>query len=471
MVGAMRNQMALQLMAMLLLFSLSLKAVKGYPEELEISHDHERGFIEGGKGLFILGKPKKVVETDGGGIRVVSGYRWKADPNPMYIGFISMEPNTLLIPQYIDANLILFVQEGEAKIAWIKEDKLVEKNLKRGDVSVISGGSAFYVVNIRKSERLHIICSLDSSESLGYASYESFFIGGGSYPTSVLAGFDINTLIAALNITREELAIIMGSQKNGPIIYLNNEEEDILQYKTQMGEKRKLVADDDEEEQDGDSTWSWRKLLGYLHGKSHEHVHSSHAYNLYDENPSYENRYGWSIAIDEHAYSPLKHTRTGVYLVNLTAGSMVAPHLNPKATEYGVVLNGTGTIQVVFPNGSSAMNAKVSPGDVFWIPRYFPFCQVAAREGPLEFFGFTTSSRKNRPQFLAGASSVLRSMRGRELAAAFGVNEKQLEELVDSQSEGIILPSWTRHEEEEEEKKKKEKDGEAILIRKRVFFA
>jgi hypothetical protein len=97
---------------------------------------------------------------------------------------------------------------------------------------------------------------------------------------------------------------------------------------------------------------------------------------------------------------------------------MLAPHVNPTATEYGIVLRGSGRIQIVFPNGTQVMNARVKAGDAFWVPRYFPFCQIAAKSGSLEFFGFTTSARQNRPQLLIGASSILQTMRIPELAAA-----------------------------------------------------
>lgn len=120
---------------------------------------------------------------------------------------------------------------------------------------------------------------------------------------------------------------------------------------------------------------------------------------------------------------------------------MMAPHINPRATEYGIVLRGAGTIQIAYPNGSLAMNAKVTEGNVFWIPRYFPFCQIASRSGPFEFFGFTTSARQNRPQFLVGANSLLRTMRGPEFANAFGVSEERLNQILDSQRESVILPS------------------------------
>lgn len=137
---------------------------------------------------------------------------------------------------------------------------------------------------------------------------------------------------------------------------------------------------------------------------------------------------------------------------------MLAPHVNPRATEYGVVLGGEGTVQVV------AMSEVVRPGDVFWIPRYFPFCQVAARAGPFEFFGFTTSARRNRPQFLVGASSVLRTMLGPEIAAAFGAREKEFSKLVRAQREALIMPSSPGKEEEEHGKKGREKEESLPMV-------
>lgn len=120
---------------------------------------------------------------------------------------------------------------------------------------------------------------------------------------------------------------------------------------------------------------------------------------------------------------------------------MMAPHVNPRAIEYGVVLKGTGRVQIVYPNGTLAMNARVREGDVFWVPRYFPFCQIASNNGSFEFFGFTTSARRNRPQFLVGRNSLMQSLRGPEFAAAFGIDQKRLETIANAQREQVILPS------------------------------
>jgi len=46
------------------------------------------------------------------------------------------------------------------------EDELEESELKKGDVYQIPAGSAFYLSNIGEGQKLHIICSIDPSESL-----------------------------------------------------------------------------------------------------------------------------------------------------------------------------------------------------------------------------------------------------------------------------------------------------------------
>ncbi|KAA8550430.1 hypothetical protein F0562_002114 [Nyssa sinensis] len=418
---------------------------------------------EEGERLFLLQDSKQVVKTDAGEMKVVRGFHGRIMKNPMHIGFITMEPQSLFIPQYLDCSLIIFIRRGEARLGSIYKDELVEKRLKTGDLYRISAGSPFYLINTADGQRLHVISSIDTSESLGLGTLQSFYIGGGTYPTSVLAGFDPQTLATAFNVSVEELQDVMSRQQSGPIVYLDSHSPSVwtqflrLKEHERLAQLKRMVQYEEEEQ----PTWSLRKLLNSVFGEENNEGNkrskSPDSYNIYDRKPDFRNNYGWSMALDDSDYPPLRSSGIGIYLVNLTAGSMMAPHVNPTATEYGIVLRGSGTIQIVFPNGTSAMKAKVSEGDVFWVPRYFPFCQIASRSGPFEFFGFTTSARKNRPQFLAGRNSVLQSMRGSELAAAFGVNEERLWEIIDAQREAVILPSasaappdkLTRGEEEE----------------------
>ena len=263
-----------------------------------------------------------------------------------------------------------------------------------------------------------------------------------------------------LQVTYEELSTVMRGLYDGPIIYMegSHQPRKLAAYmQSQLRKTQNQVAWEDNEEHENQTPsqkqqpikWSLRKLLNSFFGRQEEqkqqqqnqqNVDYPDSYNLYDRKPDFQNDYGWSLALDGDDYAPLRKSGVGIYLVNLIAGSMMAPHVNPMATEYGVVLKGKGTIQVVFPNGTLAMSVDVAEGDAFWVPRYFPFCQIASRSGPMEFFGFTTSARKNRPQFLAGASSLLKSMKGPELAAAMGTTEEKLDRIIDAQGQSVILP-------------------------------
>ncbi|XP_052188080.1 vicilin-like seed storage protein At2g28490 [Diospyros lotus] len=405
--------------------------------------------------LFLLRNMKAVVETEAGRMDVVEGFTGRHGGRALHIGFITMEPKALFIPQYLDSNMILFVRRGEARVGSIYNDRLVEKRLKMGDVYRIGAGSAFYLVNTGEGQILHIVCSIDKTEDSGWGTFHSFFIGGGAY--SVLAGFDPITLSTALNVSVKVVKMITTDQELDPIVFYQDahsratwtqflelkEEERFEHLKRKVRFQEPAAGGNDEE-----PTWSLRKLLNSLFGKEANRKHhdwkikSPEPYNLYHRKPDFKNNYGWSIALDDSDYWPLGLSDVGVFLVYLTAGSMMAPHINPMAPEIAIVLRGEGEIQVVFPNGTLAMKAKVGPGDVFWIPQFFPFCQIASRTGPFEFFGVTTSSSYNRPQFLLGAGSILRTMMGPELAAGFGMRDVDwFSKIVRAQEQRMIFSS------------------------------
>ncbi|KAJ6984740.1 vicilin-like seed storage protein [Populus alba x Populus x berolinensis] len=462
----MGNGAAHLLLLLVLCYGVTM-AVGLYREEKEDWRgDRNETHIDREEEWLLLQDSKPVVKTDAGEMRVLRNYGGRIIDRPMHIGFITMEPRTLFVPQYIDSSLILFIRTGEAKVGLIYKDELAERRLKIGDIYRIPAGSAFYLMNAEEGQRLNIICSIDPSESLGLGFFQSFYIGGGTYPTSILAGFELETLSTAFNVTTDEVTEIMTRQHEGPIVFVGDsraprpslwtkflqlKEQDRLQHLKRMVKFQQQPSQGEEQR-----TWSWRKLLISIFGqenkKKGEKVGKSpDSYNIYDRRPDFRNNYGWSIALDESDYQPLKYSGIGVYLVNLTAGSMLAPHVNPTATEYGIVLRGSGRIQIVFPNGTQAMDAIVKEGDAFWVPRYFPFCQIAARSGPFEFFGFTTSARENRPQFLVGANSILQTLRSPVLAAAFGVSEDRINRVIKAQREAVILPSASAAPPDEEE--------------------
>ncbi|KAH7443892.1 hypothetical protein KP509_02G054400 [Ceratopteris richardii] len=167
---------------------------------------------------------------------------------------------------------------------------------------------------------------------------------------------------------------------------------------------------------------------------------SDKPFNIYEKKADFSNDYGAATSVHEDDYSVLKDVNKGVFFVRLKAGALLAPHWNPRATEIALVTNGEGEIHVVYPNGTAAATERVQKGDIFYVPQSFPMCQIAARNGPFEFVGFSTSSRPNRPQFLAGGMSVLQGLDIDLVASSYNVPTRRMQDFLSRQNESIILP-------------------------------
>ncbi|RZR74841.1 hypothetical protein BHM03_00044674 [Ensete ventricosum] len=302
-----RSELTLLLLQLLAVASFCSMAVTGYRER-EIGGEEEvRGTTTS---PFKLEKSEQVVKTEGGEVRVVRGFGssskwgWGGPVSPMHIGFIFMEPKTLFIPQYLDSSLILFVHRGEVRVGWIYKDGLAERQLKMGDIIHIPAGSTFYMVNAGEGQRLQIICSIDTSESMDFSPYQ--------------------------RIDRRR--------------------------------RKGLLEFHDGDEEDG--RWTWRKLLtGILGGGFGDSnrgkkgpVRSPDPYNVYDRDPDFRNDYGWSLALDEHDYHPLKHSDIGVYVVNLTAVSFCT------FERFSVVIN-VPLRDVIVPSGVDDGASREPEGD------------------------------------------------------------------------------------------------------------
>lgn len=103
-----------------LMLMLMLVVVVAFVSAYDVEEERgEEGEGEG-EGWFLLHDSKEVVRTDAGVMRVVrrGGFGGRGGvslfQSPMHIGFITMEPNTLFIPHYLDSHLTLFVRRGKS---------------------------------------------------------------------------------------------------------------------------------------------------------------------------------------------------------------------------------------------------------------------------------------------------------------------------------------------------------------------
>lgn len=134
-------------------------------------------------------------------------------------------------------------------------------------------------------------------------------------------------------VSTSELSEIMTTQQSGPIVFLSPDSHPpsiwtrflaLEQHEKKAHLKRLVQFEDDVESEEEKPKWSLRKLLISVFGKENrktenKRTKSDGTYNLYDRKPDFKNDYGWSMEVDESAYSPLSRSGIGIYLVNLTA--------------------------------------------------------------------------------------------------------------------------------------------------------
>ncbi|KAL9245977.1 hypothetical protein vseg_019567 [Gypsophila vaccaria] len=321
-----------------------------------------------------------------------------------HMQFISMQPNSLFLPVLLHADMVLYVKSGRGVISWVeageKSDKMNEVNLQRGDFYRLKSNSLFYLNSMNATSfvpdypllRIVAIFTNPDEDEL-----QGTFVGPYSSISDIVRGFDEAVLQATFQVPQQVIEDITNSSSTQAIVQSDQQsekeswEEEMMLVNTMFGIQR-LVT------QDANSKKKYTKT-----------------FNIYKEAPDFENCYGWSKVVTKHDLRVLQGSQIGLYMVNLTKGSMMGPHWNPSATEVVVVLDGEGVVQVVCPSKLTNKHCKnirvqVEEGDVFTVPRFHPTAQMAFNNGSFVFLGISTTSKKNQPQFLAGKDSVLQSL-------------------------------------------------------------
>ncbi|MBA0861056.1 hypothetical protein Goshw_023983 [Gossypium schwendimanii] len=382
---------------------------------------------------------------------------------PYHLQFITLEPNSVFLPVLLHANMVFFVHTGSGTLSWTDDDDMRDVNLRKGDVYRLPEGSAFYVQSSLEAERekLRIYAIFTNAEDDIYEPS----IGAYSSITDVVLGFDTRVLQAAFKVP-EDLIEIMRASKPPAIIHAVQKEGKML------------------------VEWQARLLKAFLGDNRDGFFHSINgkktkkkmrAYNVLEADPDFENCNGWSLTVDRKDLHILKHSNIGLFMVNLTKGSMMAPHWNPRASEIAIVLQGQGMVRVVCSSNAKEcecrdMRYRVREGDIFAVPRFHPMAQMSFNNDSFVFMGFSTlTTKRNHPQFLVGKKSALRIMDKQILALSFNVSNATIDQLLQPQRESVILDCTScaeeeerlmmeeieRERKEEEEARRKEEEEEA----------
>ncbi|KAK3033833.1 hypothetical protein RJ639_034251 [Escallonia herrerae] len=355
-----------------------------------------------------------------------------------HLQFITLEPNALFLPVLLHADMVFFVQTGGGRLSWTDEDpdedELRRMTLRRGDSYRLRPGTVFFIQSNlepdRQKLRIYAIFATSNSDLREPPT------GPYSSILDLLLGFDKNVLQAAFEVPEEVIEEITSGTQPPAIVH------------GVPWSKRTL------REIDAQFMKAILGSRGYSMFDVNNKKEKTKLYNIFKEDPDVKNCNGWSTTVTRRKLNALRGSDFGIFMVNLTTGSMMGPHWNPMATEIVTVLQGRGMVRVVcssMANEKECKNARyrVEEGDVFAVPRYHPMAQISFNNDTFVFAGFTTASRRNHPQFLAGKSSVLQTLDKQVLASSFNVPNSTIDRLLAPQRESIILACTSCAEEEE----------------------
>ncbi|CAN6296133.1 unnamed protein product [Urochloa humidicola] len=424
--------------------------------------------------------------------------------------FITMDPGALFLPVQLHADMVFYVHSGRGKVTYIEEDSGEQSSLEveRGDVYNLEQGSILYIQSYPNATRQRLrIYAIFTSEGINADDPWKPKVEAYSSVSNLVKGFETEVLRLGFGVQREVAEAIKSAKTPPSIIPYNPEEK---------GDDKKPNWTEDIV----DALLGVRDPEEFLNKKKKDkHKHKdkgkkskSKAFNFYSGKPDVHNCYGWSKTMTNKDLDALHGSNIGMFMVNLTTGSMMGPHWNPKATEIAIVTDGSGIVQTVCPSSSSSSPSdksrkgrhhgderggpggrgdegdkgggaargcrnsvfRVKEGDVFVVPRFHPMAQMSFNNDSFVFVGFSTHMGQNHPQFLAGKGSVLQAIGKEVLALSLGQkNSSAVEKLLSAQRDSTILSCIScaeeleekaaeedRRQREEEERKREQEERE-----------
>ncbi|XP_057519656.1 vicilin Cor a 11.0101-like [Amaranthus tricolor] len=355
-------------------------------------------------------------------------------------------PQTFVVPNHWDADVVLFVAQGEGTVSLVYTDRRESFNVERGHVMVIPAGVTAYLVNRGNNEKL-VIVKLLNPVSNPTGKFETFFGAGGQNPQSFLNAFSTEILEAAYKTSGDRLKRIFSQQSEGAIIRASEEQISALTHEKS-------------------SHWPFG-------GKS---LRDSGPIQLFRKDPKESNAFGTLFETDfddRRLGQQLQNLDIAVAFANITQGSMHTPYYNSRATKIAVVTSGRGRFQMACPHVSKSghsrrheqhqhhqyhdgktwrgdesttpvhyerITAELREGTVFVVPPGHPFVTLASEDQNLEVVCFEINAEKNHKFALAGQRNIFKNFKREAKELAFASSAEEVERVFESQDEEFFFP-------------------------------
>ncbi|KAG6469313.1 hypothetical protein ZIOFF_074022 [Zingiber officinale] len=373
-----------------------------------------------------------IEKTEHGDIRVLPNFLEKSK---LLLGIANyrimltqLKPHGFALPKHLDADAIAYVAQGSGVITLICQDKRETYELQQGGIIKVPAGAIEYVANKDSREKLVLIELLIPVSTPGL--FELFYGAGAQ---NFLRSFSDEILEAAFNTRRDRLQRLLGQQKKAGIVRASEEQIHGLSRRASEGRQ-----------------WPFGESKG--------------TFNLLRKRPSHSSKRGHMYQADGNDYQPLKQHDVQVSYANITQGSMIAPSFNSRAIKIVMIVEGEGYIETICPRSSNRRQSReregqreeegqgqwfkrvrshVRPGSLVVIPPGQPSVTVAStggrERGNFEAICFDICAEKNERNFLAGRNNVWNQMGRVAKELAFDMPEKEVDEVLQSQKEQIIV--------------------------------
>ncbi|TMW94022.1 hypothetical protein EJD97_010865 [Solanum chilense] len=301
---------------------------------------------------------KIIMEVEGVG----GYYGWSSSQFPLLsqtklaAGLFLLQPHAFVQPYYSVSSKIAYVCQGECIVGLISSEDSKEEviKLQKGDTLPLTMKEVSWWYNDGES-KLEIIFLGEYDDEYTPGEYSGFFLTGF---TGILNGFSTELIAKSFHMTKPEIEKLIKEQSSSNIIIKIKED-------TKMPEPCNKNAK--------------HELVFNLDSAEHCTVQVKNG--------------GILSAVTCRNLPLLRDIGLSANHVVLEGGALFGPVFTADlSVQLSYVTKGSGRVQIVGPLRKVVLDTKVKEGELFFVPKFFPFV-VEADEGGMEFFSVITSSK------------------------------------------------------------------------------
>ncbi|KAJ0966397.1 hypothetical protein J5N97_027535 [Dioscorea zingiberensis] len=344
------------------------------------------------------------------------------------VGVIEAGPRTFIMPNHWDAAEVFFVINGKGVISILMGENRESYDINEGDVMRVPTGAQVYLINKDDEEKLKIASLIIPISTPGR--FKEFYAVGGKDKGSFLGSFSKGVIETSFNVDSEEVLRLFEQENRESMVKATEEQ----------------ISAISKHSEGGGTPWPFAQ--------------SRKPFNLLKRRPACSNKHGELHEVNANDYQQLRDLNIDVSVANITKGSMMMLHYNTEGTKIAYVMRGRGYFEMACPHISSqkhqrereqyqSVRSELSPGKVIVIPAGHPIASIASRDEGLQILCFGIRAENNQKIFLSGKNNVWRKMEKEAKELAFRRSEREVDKILNAQSEQVFGPGPEKSRKEE----------------------